>query len=354
MKSSAESIQSFPQPEQLASALQPYAASYEQWLTQQQNQGRLTPEVLAQVEQRKELLADWLRHLVATEQLAFRERVPGYAALGEAFGLSTDQVAKIVFRLRQEHVLAARRRRADAGRSRWSDRDDYVLWWIGQQRAVRYDQIRRLLARESEGEPHNPQALSPSRTTQLIQRWQKAHLVQYRKIYVQQPGWIWLTRKGLAFAGLDYRASVPAESGLTHLYYINEVRLLLEEGDDEEHPLVWTSERALQHAREEMRTRHRVLTHLPDGIATIGKDTIDIEVELTRKRQREIERTMRGNWGSTRSTNALRYYVSRQALATVRAAWKQIERNYRFQGVRPWVEIVALDDLFKRPEQHRE
>ena len=69
---------------------------------------------------------------------------------------------------------------------------------------------------------------------------------------------------------------------------------------------------------------------------------------------KEIERTMYGTWGSAHSANALRYYVSRQAQATVRAAWKQIERSYRSLGVRPWVEIIALDDCFTRPEQHRD
>lgn len=350
---SLEEPQPLQQPGQLAAPLQMYADAYEQWLTQQISEGRVTSEELLPLQQRKELLAAWLRHLVATGQLAPSGPLPTHAALGEVFALSPDQVARIVFHLRKEHVLAASRPRSDAGKPRWNDRDEYTLWWIGEQRAGRYDQVQRLLARESRGEPKDPQALSPSRTAQIIQRWQKAHLVAYRKIYVQQPGWIWLTRKGLAFVGLDYRASVPAESSLTHLYYINEVRLLLEQ-TDEDHPLIWRSERALHHALEQMRIKSHRLPHIPDAIATIGENQIDIEVELTRKPQQEIERTMRGAWGSAHSTHALRYYVSRQALATVQAAWKQIEHAYSAQGHRPWVEIVALDTLFKRPEQRRD
>ena len=40
----------------------------------------------------------------------------------------------------------ARATRKDKGRPRWTERDDYCLWWVGEQRAVRYDQLRRLLA----------------------------------------------------------------------------------------------------------------------------------------------------------------------------------------------------------------
>lgn len=62
---------------------------------------------------------------------------------------------------------------------------------------------------------------------------------------------------------------------------------------------------------------------------------------------------MRGTWDATQSANALRYYVSRQALTTVRAAWKTIEKSYRALGIRPWVEIIALDDLFKPPGERQ-
>lgn len=348
--SSREQMLGLQKPEHLDPSLKLYASSYEQWLFQQRDQGVLAHEALASREQRQALLADWLRYLVSTGALAPQDRIPRHAALGEAFALSADQVAQVVRHLRQERVLVAHHRRSDAGVSQWNARDDYVLWWIGEQRAVRYDQVQCLLARESSEELQDPQKLSLSRTTQIIQRWQKAHLVAYRKIYVHQPGWIWLTRKGLAFVDLDYRASVPAEGSLKHLYYINEVRLLLE-GMYEESQLTWTSERALQRALKEIRRKNHSLPHIPDAIVKLGHENIDIEVERTRKSQRELECTMRGAWGQQRSTHALRYYVSQQSWTTVQAAWKKVEPSSLSHGYRPWVEIVALDDLFKRPEQ---
>jgi hypothetical protein len=341
-----------PRPENLVAPLSAYAACYEQWLVRQISQKTLMANVPVPDAQRKALLADWLRELVASGQLKSRDRLPMYAALGATFALSDDQVASVVRQLRREKVLARRRPRQDAGKPQWQRRDNYCLGWIGEQRAIRYDQLQRLLVRESDGQPADSQQLSMTRTTQIIGRWQRAHLVEYRKIYVRQPGWIWLTRKGLAFVDQEYRPGVPAESLLNHLYYINEVRLALED----EYPwerLDWTSERELQHWREEMRERGSKLSHTPDAIAEVDGQEIDIEVELTRKPQYEIERVLCGKWVYASSTNALRYYVSRQARTTVKAAWKEVQRAYVARGLRPWVEIVELDDLFRRPEQRR-
>ncbi len=138
----------------------------------------------------------------------------------------------------------ARATRKDKGRPRWTERDDYCLWWVGEQRAVRYDQLQRLLARESDHETARPGWLSASRTIQTIQRWQKGGLAHYIKPYARRPGFVYLSRKGLRFAELDYRYSEPRESQLTHLSYINQARLKLEEEyDDEEGE--WISERAI-------------------------------------------------------------------------------------------------------------
>lgn len=350
---------SLPVPEQLPAPLKKYASCYERWLEQQINQiskGDDDADILEALlmgAQRKALLADWLRELVATGLLKPSERVPLYMALGETFALSIDQVASVVHHLRRERVLPRRRPRQDSGVPQWQKRDDSCLLWIGEQRAVRYDQLQRLLARESEADLGDRRHLSMTRTTQIINRWSRAHLVAYRKIYVNQPGWIWLTSKGLDFADLPFRPGAPAESRLDHYYYINEVRLQLEQKYGVEH-LTWTSERDIQHWQEQMRKRGRTLTHTPDALVEVGEQTIDIEVELTRKSQREVEQVICGDWGASMSNNALCYYVSRQAFATVTAAWHAVQKSNGARGIRPWVEVVELDKLFQRPEQRRE
>lgn len=53
------------------------------------------------------------------------------------------------------------------------------------------------------------------------------------------------------------------------------------------------------------------------------------------------------------STNALRYYVSHQARTTVNAVWKEVQRAYDATSIRSWIEVIALDDLFPRPERRR-
>src|SRR5258708_3088563 len=123
--------------------------------------------------------------------------------------------------------------RKDKGKPRWTERDDYCLWWIGEQRVVRYDQLQRLLARESDHETVRPGWLSASRTTQTIQRWQKAGLVHYVRPYARRPGFVYLSRKGLRFVELDYHYSEPKESQLTHLSYINQARLKFEDEYDD-------------------------------------------------------------------------------------------------------------------------
>lgn len=347
---SAEQYQFLPKPENLVAPLKPYASCYEQWLRRQFTQKTLVVGVEVPDAQRKALLADWVRELVGAAHLHSHGRLPTYAALGATFALSTDQVASVVRQLRCEKVLARRRPRQDAGKPQWQQRDHTCLMWIGEQRAVRYDQLQRLLARESDGTLQDARSLSMTRTTQIISRWTRARLVEYRKIYVNQPGWIWLTRRGLAFADLEYRPGEPAESLLTHLYYINEVRLKLEA---EHEDMEWTSEREIHHWREEMRERGNSLSHTPDAIASIGEDEIDIEVELTRKSQYEIMRVMKGTWIYSPSTNALRYYVSHQARTTVNAVWKEVQRAYDATSIRSWIEVIALDDLFPRPERRR-
>jgi hypothetical protein len=96
-------------------------------------------------------------------------------------------------------------------------------------RAIRYDQLQRLLARLSTYETSDPHRLSVSRTSQIIRRWAQAKYVVYRVVYARQPGWIHLTRKGMYHAGLAYRAEPPKDRLLAHIYSINEVRLKLEE-----------------------------------------------------------------------------------------------------------------------------
>jgi hypothetical protein len=66
--------------------------------------------------------------------------------------------------------MPAKKPRINAGIPSRTSRDLSMLDWIADQRAVQYDQIRRLLGRASEDELDVPGLLSQSRTTQIVKR----------------------------------------------------------------------------------------------------------------------------------------------------------------------------------------
>jgi len=132
--------------------------------------------------------------------------------------------------------------------------------------------------------------------------------------------------------GLPYRAEPPKDRVLEHIYYINEVRLMLEEQDPSQQ---WISERSIQ-AVQEKRQKGQRLQHIPDGILVIGEKRIDIEVQLSRPSQQEVALVMRGD--SWRGANPLRYYVSRDAWSVVQKSYSEVVTT-----ARPQIEIIELE-----------
>jgi len=124
------------------------------------------------------------------------------------------------------------------------------------------------------------------------------------------------------------------------LYWITEVRLKLEE----ENPrLEWISERAIQ-AQQEKRERGQRLEHIPDAIVITESEDIDIEVQISRPKQQDVERIMRGGlWGQ--STNPLRYYVNKHSRSIVLAAYHKTMQEAR--TVRPRIEVIDLEAFMK-------
>jgi hypothetical protein len=292
----------------------------------------------------------WMRDLIKRGHLDIQRPLPTHAELGRLFNIHTDQVARVLRRLRKEHLLPAKQPRMNAGEPVWTPRDIYALEWIADMRAVRYDQLRRLLSRESEFATKDPQMLSMSRTTDVIKRWVQTGNALYKPILAKQPGWVWLTRKGLqAFSEVGYRASgKPGVGTLEHLYWINEVRLHLEELNTDNRDVWWTSERFLQHQHDQMKKKDQEEEHLVDGRVEIeehGETTneFEIEVELSRKNDTYLQKLMRGGYHGF-SSRALRYYVGEEAETTVVSALNKVTGTIIH---RPWIEVYSLSD-FKR------
>ena len=172
-------------------------------------------------------------------------------------------------------------------------RDIACLTWTGMQYAIRLDQLQQLLFRYTPAQDRyklKPDAdrLSLDRTYELINKWLSLGLIEKKTILHGDKLWIWLTREGLRTVQLpfQYGDGAPSSVRLPHLYYINQVRLSVEQ----KRPLdVWRSERQIR--RDAGPTvKGESKPHVPDAILTNsvnGKITA-IEVERTSKNVDEL------------------------------------------------------------------
>ena len=177
-----------------------------------------------------------------------------------------------------------RKPRSDRG-PRLTERDHKALSWIGQQYTVRLDQMQIVLARLAEpGEygrkPKEEGRLTQKRTMDLVRRWERLGLVSYGWFLHGDPAWVWLSAEGLRAVRQqigDLRPFEPTVAGLSHLFFCNQARLLVEE----RHPDgVWLSERQLRAGRKPGERS----PHLPAGLLTLPNGhvvTIEIERSVT-------------------------------------------------------------------------
>jgi hypothetical protein len=159
--------------------------------------------------------------------------------------------------MKSHKVLQEKPARSDKGCPQLMKRDDDLLLLIGEQTGYRFDQLQGLLARHPDTQPEDPSFLSESRTYALIQRWKKLGLVQYDKIYYHDPGWIWLTRRGLAHVHLSLRFLDLYHADLEHLFWINETRALIEDTYRSRPGFRWESERVIRATRERLHAQRK-------------------------------------------------------------------------------------------------
>lgn len=230
-----------------------------------------------------------------------------------------------------------RRQRKDAGQPRWEDRDYYVLQWIGQQGIIRYDQLRRLLGRESP-EKHDWNAvLSPSATDNAITRWEAKRLVNSAHIVPKEPKYFWLSTVGLQFAQLDLPHYSPKRRELPLLLACNQVRLYIEllnrrdeqEFGDVEH-CTWIAQRELQQRDPE----HKM--HLPVAqFNTQARGRLAFEVITS---QEDVEPIMRV-YAQSNAFNEIWYFAHTTHLVLLDQIREQIQKSgldvskiYTFNG----------------------
>ena len=153
----------------------------------------------------------------------------------------------------------------DLGSVRFTERDRWLLAFIGEQYAISLEQLEQLTER--------------SRFTAVVlrKRWANAGWVEFRRLTQTGPSLLWLAREGVRVAQSPYQLWRPNGALAAHIGAVTNVRILLERqlqlGE-------WLCERELAHDSFAPMLRH---PHLPDGLLDTGSGQIAVEVELTLK-----------------------------------------------------------------------
>lgn len=174
-----------------------------------------------------------------------------------------------------------RKQRSDKGLVMATRRDLYCIAWIAEQYAARGDQIRRLLSRfiDSERPFQNGEMIAETTMRDQISRWKRAGWIEYRRVLADEPGYAWVTRKGLQLVDLDdiYTAREPAVTRLDHLYAVNQLRLWLDA------KYVWQSERRWR-SEATKNKKGKISGPIPDGVITAKHGRVAIEAEISLKK----------------------------------------------------------------------
>ena len=214
-------------------------------------------------------------------------------------------------------------RRSDYGQIRATERDLYLLKWIGEQYAVRVDQLKEL------AEAYKGSGLSAPTIKWLVSRWKEAGWIEKQVLLAGHPQWVWLTREGYRDADLEYPYARPSVSRLRHIYHTNAVRLWIEKrsGGAAE----WTSDRSINPERKLEGKRHFI-----DGEVFYQNRRIALEVELTQKSKVRLDSILRE---LKKDYEAVWYFASPECYTAVKNAIESVPAHqetfvlYRLEAV---------------------
>ncbi len=209
------------------------------------------------------------------------------------------------------------KRRSDYGSVQATDRDLYLLQWLGQMYAARLDHVQVLGALKSEDAAVQAAGqLGYSAVKNIYRRWLRAGWIEKQKLLVGKPQWLWLSRQGLQQVDLGYAYRPPSLARLRHIHQVNAVRLYIEQmlGDKAQ----WVSERDINQRRKNGGKKHLV-----DGEVLFQGMRIAIEVELNRKSQKRLASIL---LELKRDYEAVWYFADEACWPTVQRAMSQIGR----------------------------
>lgn len=219
----------------------------------------------------------------------------------------------------EEQILKKPRKpRSDKGKIILTERDLFGLHWTAEQYAIRLDQLQVLLGRVARKQTKEARRITEPTVKDLVARWQRAGLVKVEKFFYKQPRWVWLSQQGLQHLGLPYKMWEADVNALNHIFWVNVVRLYIEET----YALAtWKSER-------EIRFEKGKAGHTPDGEVDLGRETYAIEVELTRKKSTRLIPILR-TLASNPEYHVVQYFTLPQTETGVRQAITQLPEALR-------------------------
>ena len=199
---------------------------------------------------------------------------------------------------------------------------------IGQQGVLRFDQAQCFLGRMTPdpGKMKQPGILSAERTRKILRPWLKEEVILYRTFFNRQKGCIWLTAKGIKYANLHLRYYEPNPATLSHLYAVNDVRLLLAERRPKD---TWRSEREIRATQQNINTKDSTPPHLPDAeLISPDGNVRAIEVELTIKAEQRLEAIV-FDFAANKRYNAIWYFLPESVYSAVTKAVRKLPPEHR-------------------------
>jgi hypothetical protein len=99
-------------------------------------------------------------------------------------------------------------------------------------------------------------------------------------VLADEPGYAWVTKKGLALVDLDdvSTARVPASTRLSHISAVNQLRLWMDV------KCAWKSERRYRSEQTTMLKKGELLGPIPDGLIRTKDGIFAIEAEISPKK----------------------------------------------------------------------
>lgn len=157
-----------------------------------------------------------------------------------------------------------------------TDRDRSGLVTVGEMYALRRDTLAWAFV------PPGEEPLRLGRVGTIVRRWQTIGFAESQRLEHGHPDWVWLTRMGMTFAGLEHEPGPPQLINLAHTHAVALVRIRAEHA---RWCAGWISERTL------LTEKPSAKSHTPDGVL-VGSDgcRYAVEVERTQKAGIRLQR----------------------------------------------------------------